>query len=373
MVGQVPNDMRRLVSMYATDQVTGNYNGWNLDAGEAPEAGAFSPLSFVVWPNGNAIDVCVWCSNKCHNYTNNRQGAMAKIRGLRVARRAARPAGGGGGWKAPVEFGWNGEQINLGIHERTMPSLWAGNDPVSGALPRFAWDPYHDWKALLSSWERFGQFSFYRGDNLCITPVHTYGMNLLQGAPQRMLPKLWDNYSKGYRARMVDPIEHDIFKLMLLVAQKYGVRLAADFMVHRMEDLVRCCQQAGVSADGMLLTADAAGKPWHAVSGEVMLNPAHPVARRYLIDLMDAMGSQYGKYPAFAGVRTRQWQWPSARGRLVSQGQSRLRRFQRRALRPGDGDQDSRGRRRRCGVQGPAADAPGRLPREVAGLAAEKY
>ena len=315
VIGQVPNNMRRLVSMYAIDQVTGNYNGWNLDAGDAPEAGAFSPLSFVIWPNGKAIDVCVWCSNKCHNYTNNRQGAMAKIELYELPDGLPALAEAAGGWRAPVEFGWNGEQVNLGVNERTMPSLWAGDDPVPGALPRFAWSgaAYHDWKALLSSWERFGQFSFYRGDNLCITPVHTYGMNLLQGAPQMMLPKLWDVYSKGYRARMVDPIERDIFKLMLLVGQKYGVRLVADFMVHRMEDLVPLLtKQAGVPSDAVLLTADASGKPWRAVSGAVMLNPAHPVARRYLIDLMDAMGSHYGKYPAFAGVRTRQWTWSSA-------------------------------------------------------------
>ena len=313
VVGQVPNDLKRLVSLYATDQVTGCYNGWNLDAGDAPEAGAFSPLSFVVWPNGGAIDVCVWCSNNNHGSTLNRQGAMAKIELYELPDGLPALAEAAGGWKAPVEFGWNGEQVDLGVNERTMPSLWAGDEPVSGVLPRFTWDPYHDWKALLSSWERFGQFSFYRGDNLCITPVHTYGMNYLQGAPQLMLPKLWDVYSKGYGARVVDPMERDIFKLMLLTAEKYGVRLVADFMVHRIEDIASLLgRQAGVPVEGMLLTADASGKEWRSVSGAVMLNPAHPAARRYLIELMGAMGSQYGKYPAFAGVRTRQWQWASA-------------------------------------------------------------
>ncbi|MFZ2653671.1 MAG: hypothetical protein WAX69_02030 [Victivallales bacterium] len=312
VVGQVPNDIKRFVSMYATDQVTGNYNGWVLDAGEAPEAGAFSPLSFVVWPNGNAIDVCVWCSNNNHGSTL-RQGAMAKIElyelpdGLPALPEAA------GGWNKSSEFGWNGEQINLGVNERTMPSLWAGNDPVPGALSRWAWDgaAYHDWKALLSSWERFGQFSSYRGDNLCITPVYSYGMNFLQGAPELMLPKLWDIYSKGYGARIVDPMERDIFKLMLLTAQKYGVRLVADFIVHGIP-LSLLTRQGGGSEEGILLTADSSGKPWISVSNAPMLNPAHPLARQYLTDLMDAMGSQYGRYPAFAGVRTRQWQWPSA-------------------------------------------------------------
>ena len=314
VVSQVPNDVRRLVSIYATDQVTGHYNGWVLDAGEAPEAGPFSPVSFVVWPNGNAIDVCVWCSNNNHNSTLNRQGAAAKLElyelpdGLPALPEAA------GGWAAGPEFGWNGEQVNLGVNERTMPPLWPGNDLIPGQLARFAWDgaAYHDWKALQTSWERFGQFSAYRGDNLCITPVHTYGMNFLQGDAERMLPKLWDIYSKGYRGRVVDPMERDIFKLMLLTAQKYGVRLVADFMVHRLEGIAPLlAKQAGVPEDGILVTDDT-GKPWVAVSGIRMMNPANPVARKYMIDLMDALGRQYGSSPAFAGVRTRQWTgWPS--------------------------------------------------------------
>ncbi|MFZ2656925.1 MAG: hypothetical protein WAX69_18470 [Victivallales bacterium] len=312
VVGQVPNDIKRLVSMYATDQVTGHYNGWNLDAGDAPESGPFSPLSFVVWPNCKAMDVMVYCSNLNRGFANNRQGAMAKIElyelpdGLPALPEAA------GGWNRKNEFGWNGEQINLGVVERTMPSLWEGNDPVSGFLPRNTEGGFRDWKALHTAWERFGQFSAYRGDNICVFPVQSYDMNFLQGEPELMLPKGRDIYSKGYRARVVDPMERDIFKLMLLTAQKYGVRLVADFMNQRLWSLIPLlARQSGVPEDGMLLTGDASGKPWRGCSGARMPNPAHPVVRKYMVDLMEAMGRQYGKYPAFAGVRTRQWDWPS--------------------------------------------------------------
>ncbi|MEI8194469.1 MAG: hypothetical protein WCI73_01025 [Phycisphaerae bacterium] len=310
VVAQVPNDVRRLVSVYANDPVTTAYNGWVLDAGEAPAAGPFSPLSFVVWPNGNSVDICVWCSNDNHNSPLNRQGAVAKIElyelpdGLTPLPEAA------GGWKSKAEFGWDGEQVNLGVAERTMPSLWAGNEPLpSGAMHS---DAYHDWQALQTAWERFGQLALYRGDNLCIMPVQTYGMNLLQGEAERMLPRLSDCYSTGFGAKVEDPIERDIFKLMLLTAQKYHVRLAADFMIHRLESIEPfLAKQAGVAPEGILLT-DGTGKMWRSPNGSPMLNPAHPVARRYLVNLMDALGKQYGSYPAFAGVRTRQWSgWPS--------------------------------------------------------------
>ena len=311
LVGLVPNDVKRLVSMFAIDQLTGQYNGWVLDAGDAPAAGGFSPLAFVVWPNTTAIDVSVWCSNDNHNSVLNRQGAVARLElyelpdGLPALPEAV------GGWTSRAEFGWEGEQVNLGPNERTMPSLWVGDDPIPSGKG-IGWDLYHDWKAFQTSWERFGQFSAYRGDNLVSVTVNAYGMNLLQGEIERMLPRLLDIYSLGYRARVEDPFERDIFKLMLLTAQKYGVRLSADFMVHRLEVIApTLARQAGVPAEGIILT-DCTGQIWYGGSKITMLNPAHPVARKYLIGLMDALGRQYGRFPAFAGVRLRGWTgWPS--------------------------------------------------------------
>ncbi len=313
VVAQVPNDIRRLVSMCAIDPVTGNYNGWVLDAGDAPAAGPFSPLSFVAWPNCESLAIMVWCSNGSHHGKGeNRQGAVAKIELFELPKGLPALPEAADGWAATPEFGWTGEQVDLGPVERTMPSLWPGNDPIPGQLPHYAKGQYRDWKALQTVWERFGEFSAYRGDNLFVYPVFSYNMNFLQGEAARLLPKAWDVYSKGYRARVVDPMDRDTFKLMLLTAEKYDLKLVADFMVQTGVKLIAgwLAERAGVEPSGLLLTDDS-GKPARAPSTTPLLNPVHPVVRQYLVELMDVLGARYGAYPAFAGVRLRHWKWAS--------------------------------------------------------------
>lgn len=314
LVAYVPNDVRRLVSVQAFDQVTGNYNGWCLDAGEAPAAGPFGKLTFLIWPNGSAIDVLTWCSNGNHGSQLNRQGAVAKFELMELADDLPAAPVPVGGLVSKREVGWEGEQVNLGIVERTTPSLWEGSDLIPGSLPYGVYPgaAYSDWRTLLTAWDRFGQLAGFRGDNLCVAPVYTYGMTCLQEVPH--LPKCWDVYSSGYRGRVVDPIERDIFKMMLLVAEKHSLRMVADLMVHRLEDVLPTFAQSMgcTNMDGVFVT-DGAGRILRTISNNQMLNPAHPVARAYYLKVIDEIASRYGSAPAFAGIKIRQWTgWPSA-------------------------------------------------------------
>ncbi|HEY3377090.1 MAG TPA: hypothetical protein VGL77_06290 [Armatimonadota bacterium] len=313
LVAYVPNDLHRLVSVQAFDQITGNYNGWCLEAGDAPEGGPYGKLAFLVWPNSTALDVLTWCSNDNHGSKLNRQGAVAKFELIELPADLPLLPTPAAGWEPSRECGWGGEQINIGPFNATMPSIWAGNAPIAGSLPRNQMDgaPYYDWRALLTAWERFGQVTGYRGDNLCIMPVYSYGMSLVQGVPH--LPQVYDIYSKGYRARVVDPIDRDIFKMMLLVAERRGLRIIADLMVQRLSEgtLAGFAQVEGVTnMDGVFVT-NPNGGILRTPTG-VMLNPAHPLARKYLLTVIDELATRYGAYPAFGGIRIRHWAgWPS--------------------------------------------------------------
>ena len=314
LVAYVPNDVRRLVSVAAFDQVTGSYNGWNLEAGDAPEAGPLSKLSFLIWPNGHAIDVLTLCSNGNHASRLNRQGAVAKFELMELSDGLPPAPAPVSGWVPQREAGWEGEQVNLGVVERTTPSLWKGNDYIPGSLPKASYPgaAYADWNALLTAWDRFGQIAGFRGDNLWVAPVYTYGMTCLQGVPH--LPKCTDVYSSGYRGRVVDPIERDIFKMMLLVAEKYHQKLVADFTVHRTEEsLPAFAKTLGCpDMDGIFVT-DPAGKALRTVSNNYILNPAHPISRKYFLTVLDEIATRYGEYPAFGGIKIRQWKgWPSS-------------------------------------------------------------
>ena len=315
LVAYVPNDLRRLVSIQAFDQVTGKYNAFNLEAGDAPEAGPFSKLSFLIWPNGPAIDVMTICSNENHGSKLNRQGAVAKIELVELPDPLPAMPSAVSGWDAQREVGWEGEQTNLGPVERSSPSLWKGNAPVPGTLPGGPINGMHycDWRALLTAWERFGQNAAFHGDNLCMAPVWTYEMSLVQGI--KTLPDAYDVYIGGYNSRVEDPMGRDTFKMMLLLAEKYHIKMVADLMIRRLQNgaLEAFAKNHGCTNMDGILVSDMQGGEFKTISDTRLLNPAHPIARKYFLSVIDEIAARYGSIPSFAGIRIRQWTgWPSA-------------------------------------------------------------
>ena len=306
VVAHIPTDARRLVQVQGFDHVTGNYNGALLDCGDNPASEKFAKLAFLMWPNTTAIDVATMCVDH-PRMRKSTQGAIARIElyelsnGLAPLARAAR------GWSGGKEFGWQGEQVNLGIEQRTMPPLWAGNELIPGAVPRFDWHGgYHDWKALCLAWQRFGELARWRGDNFLSWPVYTYGTATLP--PTNRLPRYRDVYGGGYKARAVDRLPRDILKMMLLVCRKYGVTLIADFMHQRITAAhILTAERAGTPSDDGLWVSDIQGKRVNYPAA--ILNPAHPLVRRYLVALVGEVAERYGRYAAFGGIRIRQGPW----------------------------------------------------------------
>ena len=315
VVAWVPNDVPRSVPVQVFDQVSGQFNGNSLCASNAPAAGAFSPLRIPMWPNGD-VDVMV--------YTDGRQrgarypgmdpaiteGAVARLELYEYPQGLPPLPEPAAGWGTHKDFGWIGEQWDLGMEQRMMPKLWKADDMLPAFFnPQHLWsDGFYDWKALRETWERYGQFARWRGENLLSVPVYTYGNTRMINTPH--FPVFFEAFSIGYRARVVDPFFRDQFKLMLLLAQKYGYRMVADVMV----DLLKPQGAEYLEAfdpswkgrlDGAFLTG-LDGKPAPGFAG-CAFNPAHPVARRYFLAMAEDVARQYGKYPAFGGIRTRQW------------------------------------------------------------------
>lgn len=321
VVAYIPTEKKRVVCVQAFDQVSGQYNGAVMETGDSPNSQPFVPLRFLVWPNGKAIDVTTFCGNDQRWALSNRQGAIQRLElyeypdGLPPLPEAA------AGWSKTREFGWQGEQVNLGMEQRLMPKLWQGNTLIPGVIPRNKWlDGYYDWKALREVWERFGELARWRGDNFLLWPVHTYNQTVLQ--TDRM-PKLREAYTQGYGYRDVDKMRRDQLKMMLLICQKYGVRFVADFQFIRMYagNVWAANDQAGTYRKGRELTdkfttdgtylLDAKGKLYTGYNGAAILNPAHPLARKALINLYAEIAEKYGKYPAFGGIHIRQTNWQS--------------------------------------------------------------
>lgn len=306
----VPNDAPRLVTALAVDWTTGAQAGWNMVAGEAPQAGKTGAFSFFVWPNTNALDVLVINSRGCHGLMQDRAGAVEKIELVEY------PDGlpplesvGGRAWNASAEVGWAGEQVNIGPNERTMPPLG-----MAGRLkcPDARREEGRSWGDFLLSWERFGEVSEHLGHNWHCYPSVSYGMTLFQGPARLMIPQGADVYAPA-SGEIVDLFDRDIMALMVLKCTQHGMRYCADFMVQKCYEGLRDCwaRESGRSAEGMFLSRESDGKMFKTYSAATFPNPAHPVARRQIVRFYEAVAKRYGRYAGFGGIRTRFWEeWP---------------------------------------------------------------
>ena len=325
LVVRVPNDMRHLTHVVAYDRRTRLLNAWGIDSGDAPAAGPWSEMKIPVWPNTDAIDVMVISTDNAvntHIPHPNRRGAVASLSLLEYPDGFPALEAPACGWNFAHNFGWKGEQINLGPHERTMPRLSgkALKAALAGAGKPNVKGPAYSWEDFLETWERTFELEAWRGGTTLMYPVYTYDMVTFQGPAQKLIPAGYDRYTHQCAGmEPVDPFDRDEFALMLQRAQKHGVRLVADFMIQRTGSQVvsAWCKRYGMggATNGFYLVASADGKPYRPApcvySG--MPNPAHQAARAVQIEFCREFGRRYGRYESFAGIRNRFWRgWPSS-------------------------------------------------------------
>ena len=307
----VPNDVKRQVIVYAIDRKTGQSNGWCLQAGEAPAAGPWSELNFFVWPNADAIDVIVVNSEGFLGSKDPRAGAVKSIALVEYPDGVPPLEKPFAGWSAEAEYGWEGEQTDIGPNERNMPPNAYETNWVSVVGFVKGRNKFRDWNDFLVTWNRFGETSAYQGDNLLIYPAYSYDQLSFQGPATREITQGHDCYFGGPGSGSTDPLGRDIFALMLLEGEKHGVRIAMDLMIQRVyPNFVQTWinkYAPGSDPRDVLLRTTAGGKPFMTFSGAPIPNPAHPAFRRAFVRFFELIGERYGKYPAFAGVRTRFW------------------------------------------------------------------
>ena len=326
LVVRVPNDKRHLAHVVVYDRRTGRSNAWGIDSGDAPAAGPWSEMKIPFWPNSDAVDVMVIGTDgrvNSHIPHPNRRGAVAEMSVIEYPDGFPALEEPAIGWNKTREFGWCGEQIDLGPHERTMPRL---SDEAAAAVWKtgpgksYSHGPALSWGDFLDTWERTFELEAWRGGSVLMYPVFSYSMCMYQGPAQRLAPAGYDRYThQRTGARPVDPFDRDEFSLMLQRAQKHGVRLVADFMIMRTSShvLAAWARRFGTEGqtNGMYLVASADGKPYkpHGCVYSGMLNPVHPVARAVQVEFCREFGRRYGRYASFAGIRHRFWkEWPGS-------------------------------------------------------------
>lgn len=307
----LPNDKERCVPIYVIDRKTGTSSGWIVQAGVGPASGDTCELAFFVWPNTPEVDVMVFNSTGNRGDKLCREGAVVRMELLEYPDGLPRLEEPVCGWNSDREFGWTGEQTDIGPFERTMVETDKGGFfPVFGGSSHGGMGRGRGWDAAQKVWKRFSETGAYFGQNFFSFPCWSYGMTFAQGKPQLlMLPA-----NDAYGGQTDNPIDRDMLRLMLLEMSRTGVKFVADW--HNTScSKVNVPPQMERIVNGkwgeMNLCADASGVPAGTHSTQSIFNPAHPGMRKWMEDLYAAYGERYGDLPAFAGIRQRFWKsWP---------------------------------------------------------------
>ena len=309
---RVPNDTLRGTAVVALDRKTGDKTATSFLSGCGEKLGPWSWGQIYLWPNVEEVDVMV--ANTMHlgvRKPNNRRGAVAEIEILETPDEGVPPLKeAAAGWTGDRDFFYVGEQMNIGVNEATTPERWR-DDQYGWAKVTDTGLSARNFKDFLQSWNRWGENAAARGENLFLAPCCTYVMAAYAGYPSFMLAPARDPYVAGFPRESLDPVNRDVFALMLLVAEKYGVKMGADFMSNRIRPHVMntwaAIQGRPAETNGIYLAIDAKGTPYTGFASPNAVNPAHPVIRKQLVDFTEAMSRRYGRYPAFCGIRHRFW------------------------------------------------------------------
>ena len=314
----LPNDKDRCVTAYSIDRYTGKSTGWIVRTGLGPASGDTCELAFFVWPNTPEVDVMVFNANGNKGDGLSHEGAVLKMELLEYTDGIPPLEEAECGWNPDREFGWCGEQTDIGPFERTMvkPKQDCAVPAASGLgqYGSMGWNgrnAVYDWDAAREVWRRFAETSAHFGQNFFSFPVWSYGMSFIQGAP---LIAMYDGKDRYEGSSAENPIARDMLRLMLLEMESCGMRFYADYHYGRLTPPQRRYleKMTGESSRQLVLTADAKGETFpRSIGCELYLNPASPGVRRFVADYFAAYGERYGRYPAFKGIRQRLWKfWP---------------------------------------------------------------
>ena len=302
----VPTDRWRRIPVELMDPQTAQFNGV-LGEVNPSGGGRYATLAVPFWPVADTIDVMMTPAPAYHGRPLS-EAAVATIE-LREYPNGFPPMPeAAAGWNPARTVVSSGEQGNLGPEKATNPGSWEGGWRVPAARPRMGdGDLFYDYKAYFEAWRRWGENSMFNGETELVWPVHSY--NMAHVVTER-LP--WGNalFNRGYGRRPVDKHRRNTMKAILLACEKYEVGFVADFQLNldpeRMNDVIKDCE--GVSdadLEGVFLMD---GRQFPAKN----LNPAHPVARRFLVNFYAEVARLYGRDKALRGINIRNLNWSSS-------------------------------------------------------------
>ncbi len=169
------------------------------------------------------------------------------------------------------------------------------------------------WPNVARPVERMAQLSNYIGANLYEPTIAVYQTKLW---PSRQLPSFGVEASILGPPTLKDPLQKDLLRLILLMAEKYRINVVGQLFITPQENLYRYLDLR-FGGDGNVAKPDPSRKPWLIVHRDGRphtgyFNPVYPAVQDWVADVVQELADRYKDSPAFKGVALRLMAWQFA-------------------------------------------------------------
>jgi hypothetical protein len=166
------------------------------------------------------------------------------------------------------------------------------------------------WPNVQRPVDRMAQLSNYLGANLYEPTIAVYQTKLW---PSRQLPSFGVDASILGPGSLKDPLQKDLFRLILLTAERHRMNVAGQLFVTPQTGLSQYLDRR-FGGDGDADRLASGDKPWLLVhrSGKPprgWFNPLYPPVQDWVADLFRELADRYKDSPAFKGVAIRLMAW----------------------------------------------------------------
>ncbi len=179
----------------------------------------------------------------------------------------------------------------------------------------------NDWTQIYTTAERWARWSAFVGQNQWLQSIANYQHTMW---PTDLLPGYApadeDAFSLLGPVSPYDPLKKDVVKLLLLMAEKYGISFIGELVMpasgYIKEALDNKFSQVEVGSYGNTY------KPWLIVSNEGVVggesvfapyfNPVHPEVQKWVTDIFSELALRYRDSPNFDGLAIRLMGWAFA-------------------------------------------------------------
>lgn len=206
------------------------------------------------------------------------------------------------------------------IPERKFGTFWEESlrfTTYFGAEPHST-----EWSEIKKTAERWAEWSKFIGSNVWMPSIANYQSMMW---PSQVLPGYAPAEEDGFGLigppSLKDPMQKDIIRLLLLVAEKNNISFIGELNIQMLGFIQKGLDlRFGGKGDISLNSVDT---PWLIVSddGKIggqsgfdpYLNPVHPAVQQWIKDVFSELANRYKDSPAFDGLAMRlmDWAFPS--------------------------------------------------------------